>query len=333
MKKKQILIVEDEWIVAEDIKMSLQKLGYTVSGEASSGEEAIKKVEELHPDLVLMDIKLCGEMDGIEAASKIRSRLDIPVIYLTAHADQKTLERAKKTEPYGYVLKPFEDRELHTAIEMTLHKHKVDKMLKEKEEKLRRNMEDTINALAQAVEMRDPYTAGHQRRVTGLACVIADEMDLPKEQIEGIRMAGIVHDIGKIFVPAEILSKPGKLRKIEISLIEAHSQVSYDILKDIDFSWPVAQIVLQHHERMDGSGYPTGVAGEKILLGARILAVADVVEAISSHRPYRASLGIKRALNEISKNNGLLFDPKVVAACLKVFKEKDFKLNGKKKTC
>lgn len=333
MKKTEILIVEDERIVAADMKISLNRLGYDVCGMVISGEKAVKKAEELHPDLVLMDIKLSGEMDGIEAASIIRSRIDIPVIYLTAHADKKTLERAKKTEPYGYVLKPFEDRELNAAIEMALHKHKLEKMLKEKEEKLRRNLEDTINALSLAVEMRDPYTSGHQKRVTCLACAIAEELDLPKKQIEGIRMAGTVHDIGKILVPAEILSKPGKLTKIDINLIETHSQAGYDILKDIDFPWPVAQIVLQHHERMDGSGYPNGFAGEKILKEARILAVADVVEAISSRRPYRASLGINRALNEISKNNGLLFDPKVVVACMKVFKEKGFKLNGKQNAC
>jgi putative nucleotidyltransferase with HDIG domain len=191
-------------------------------------------------------------------------------------------------------------------------------------EKLIRAMEATIEAMALTVEMRDPYTAGHQRRVTELAVAIANELDLSEAEINGIRVAGIVHDIGKIQIPAEILSKPGRLTELEFSLIKNHPSAGYEILKSVEFPWPVAQIVLQHHERMNGSGYPSGVSGDDILLEARILSVADVVEAMASHRPYRPALGIGQALGEISKNSGILYDPKVADACFKLFYEKEF---------
>lgn len=451
MSKERILVVEDERIVAEDIKLRLNGLAYTVCGIAFSGEEAVKKIGEMRPDLVLMDIILEGSMDGIEAASLVKSRFGIPVIYLTAYADDETLERAKMTEPFGYLLKPFEDRDLKTTIEMALYKFRMERMLRESErryrgvvenahdaiyiqtangfqyvnpafekltgfkkeeicngkfnfwnsihpddrrfvkeqkevrdrgeersssfqfriiartggvrvvdantidlgeteqmkeigilrditdridaekekrqglERLRRALEATINALTAAVEMRDPYTAGHQRRVTDLACSIAKEMGFPQERIEAIQMAGIIHDIGKILVPSEILSKPGKLSDAAFNIIKTHPQAGYDILKSIEFPFPVARIVLQHHERMDGSGYPAGLSGEKILLEARILAVADVVEAMASHRPYRPVLGIDKALEEITRNRGVLYDPEVVDACLGLFAREEFR--------
>jgi PAS domain S-box-containing protein/putative nucleotidyltransferase with HDIG domain len=192
-------------------------------------------------------------------------------------------------------------------------------------ERLRQALEETVNALASAVEMRDPYTAGHQHRVTSLATAIAEEMGLSNEKIEGIRMAGVIHDVGKIRVPAEILSWPGQLTEIDFNLIKTHPQVGYDILKRIELPHQVTKIMLQHHERIDGSGYPEGLKGENILIEARILAVADVVEAMASHRPYRAALGMEKALEEISKNKGILYDRKVVEACLKLFIEKNFK--------
>jgi GAF domain-containing protein len=197
-------------------------------------------------------------------------------------------------------------------------------------ERLQRTLEGTVKALASAIEMRDRYTAGHQRRVAQLACAIANEMGLPEEQIEGLRMAGLIHDLGKITVPAEILSKPGRLDDIEYGLIKAHPQIGHDVLKTIDFPWPVAQIVLEHHERMDGSGYPQGLKGEEILLEARILAVADVVEAMASFRPYRPALGVDKSLEEISQNRDILYDPGVVDACLKLFTENRFEFEQSK---
>jgi PAS domain S-box-containing protein/putative nucleotidyltransferase with HDIG domain len=185
-------------------------------------------------------------------------------------------------------------------------------------EKLIRIVDEIIEAMARMVEIRDPYTAGHQRRVSELATVIAKEMDLPKEKIEAVRVAGMVHDIGKIYVPAEILSKPSRLNDMEYRMIKQHSRLGFDILSSIEFPWPVADIVFQHHERMDGSGYPDGISGENISIEARIIAVADVVEAMGSHRPYRPSLGMKQALGEISKNKGILYDSQVVEACLRL---------------
>jgi len=183
----------------------------------------------------------------------------------------------------------------------------------------------TVGATAMMVETRDPYTAGHQRRVADLGRAIALEMQLTDEQIEGIHMASMIHDLGKISVPSEILSKPTRLTDLECRLIKTHSQAGYDILKDIEFPWPIARIVLEHHERMDGSGYPQGLKGNKALLESRILSVADVVEAMASHRPYRAGLGIEAALTEIEANRGILYDPVVVDACLKLFREKGYR--------
>ncbi|MFQ6069014.1 MAG: PAS domain S-box protein [Candidatus Aminicenantales bacterium] len=196
--------------------------------------------------------------------------------------------------------------------------------------KLLRALEGTVHALASAVEKRDPSTAGHQERVARLAGVIAREMGLPEERIRGIRMAGLVHDVGKIYIPAEILSKASLLNEVEIALIRTHPKVGYDILRGIEFPWPVAKIVLQHHERLNGSGYPTGLTGEDILLEARILAVADVVEAMYSHRPYRPALGLEAAFREITRHRSTLYDSAVVDACLKLFKEKGFRLEGVK---
>ena len=192
--------------------------------------------------------------------------------------------------------------------------------------KLRKTLGATIQAMASTVETRDPYTASHQRQVANLARAIATEMGLSKERIEGIRMAAVIHDIGKITVPTDILNKAGELTENEFGIIKCHPKVGYDILKTIEFPWPIAQIILQHHERMDGSGYPQGLSGEEIILEARILAVADVVEAMASFRPYRPSHGLDKALEEISQNKGVLYDAEVVDACLRLFTEKGFKL-------
>jgi PAS domain S-box-containing protein/putative nucleotidyltransferase with HDIG domain len=196
---------------------------------------------------------------------------------------------------------------------------------KQNTERLIRAMEHAIQAMTIVVEMRDPHTAGHQQRATQLACAIAKQMGLSKERIGGLRLAGLIHDIGKVRVPAEILMNPDGLSEPEFMMIKAHPRLGYEILRTIDFPWPVAQIVLQHHERMDGSGYPSGLSGEDIIMEARILGVADVVDAMASHRPYRPALGINKALEEISQNKGVLYDSKVVNACLTLFRDKKFK--------
>ncbi|MDP3285484.1 MAG: HD domain-containing protein, partial [Desulfobacterales bacterium] len=195
---------------------------------------------------------------------------------------------------------------------------------KQREEALRKSINGIIQAMALTVETRDPYTSGHQVRVAKLAKMIAGEMNLSPDQAEGINMAAAIHDIGKISVPAEILSKPSKLSDIEFQLIQIHPEAGYNIVKDIEFPWPIATIILQHHERMNGSGYPQGLKGEEILLETRILSVADVVEAIASHRPYRPAFGIDIALKEISNMKGILYDTAAVDACLRLFNEKGF---------
>jgi PAS domain S-box-containing protein len=192
----------------------------------------------------------------------------------------------------------------------------------------RKTLEATVRAIASVVETRDPYTAGHQRRVADLARAIGTEVGLPNDQIEGLRLAGTIHDIGKVSVPAEILSLPRKLTDIEFSLIKAHPQAGYDILQDIEFPRPIAKMILEHHERMDGSGYPSGLTGDNLLIESKILSVADVVESMVSHRPYRPSLGIAAALEEIEKNRGTLYDNAVADACLKLFQEKGYHLLG-----
>lgn len=191
-------------------------------------------------------------------------------------------------------------------------------------DKLQKALEGTIKVVASTVEVRDPYTAGHQRRVATLARRIGEEMSLSVSQLEGIYMAGLVHDLGKIYVPAEILSKPSQLSEIEFNLIRTHPQVGHDLLSAIEFPWPIAQIVFQHHEKVNGTGYPAGLTGDQILLEAKIITVADVVEAMASHRPYRPSLGIERALEQITENRGTLYDPRVVDICLQLFAEGHF---------
>jgi PAS domain S-box-containing protein/putative nucleotidyltransferase with HDIG domain len=203
---------------------------------------------------------------------------------------------------------------------------KSEMALKATMDRLRRITGSVIEVIIAAVEARDPYTAGHQRRVGDLARAIAAEMGLPPEEAEGIRIAGVIHDLGKISVPAEILSKPRKLSDMEFALVKEHPQKGYEILKEVDFDWPVADMVRQHHERLDGSGYPQGLEGEEIVPGAKILAVADVVEAMASHRPYRPNLGLEAALEEITSGRGVLYDPEVVDACLRLFNEKQYRL-------
>ena len=193
-------------------------------------------------------------------------------------------------------------------------------------ERMKRALDETVHAIATLVETRDPYTAGHQRRVADLAKGIALEMGFDDGQTEGVYTAGVIHDIGKVYVPAEILSKPTKLSAIEFSLIKTHAQAGYDILKDVEFPWPISRMVLEHHERIDGSGYPNGLRQEETIIESRILSVADVVESMASHRPYRPALGIESALEEIARNSGILYDPTVVDACLQLFNEKGYRI-------
>lgn len=228
----------------------------------------------------------------------------------------------------------FDEEEVRLLAEMAddlaygIVNLRTRKLANESEQRLRKSLEATVEAIAATVETRDPYTAGHERRVAQLATAIAREMGLPPEQVEGIHFGGLIHDLGKLYVPAEILSKPGRLSPVEFELVKQHPQAGYDIIKAIEFPWPVARMVLEHHERLDGSGYPGRLMGDAILFEARILAVADVVESMSSHRPYRPALGPDAALEEIERNRGRLYDAAVVDACLRLFKDKGFSLDS-----
>jgi len=227
------------------------------------------------------------------------------------------LEKLADNLAYG-----IESLRAHNERDRATKKHLQDM------ETLRESLVATVKAIAGTVEAHDPYTAGHQSRVESLAVAIGREIGLPEESIIGLGLAASIHDLGKISVPAEILSRPGRLTNFELPLVKNHVQAGYDILKNIKFPWPIADMVRQHHERLDGSGYPQGLKGDQILLEARILAVADVVESMASHRPYRPSLGIGAALDEIDRNRGTCYDPKVVDACLRIFREEGFKLPG-----
>lgn len=216
---------------------------------------------------------------------------------------------------------------IHGVSRDVTARRKAEEKLLQTLESLRKAFGVTMQVMVAAVEMRDPYTAGHQVRAADIARAIATEMGLPPEKIDGIRMAGAIHDIGKLSIPAEILSKPTKLTDIEFSLIKEHSQSGYEMLKNVESPWPLAEIIYQHHERINGTGYPRNLKGDEILIESRILAVADVVEAMASHRPYRASLGIDAALGEIEKNKGILYDIDVAEACLRLFREKKYQFS------
>jgi len=291
-------------------------------GEKTGTIEAVYKISVKNNHAIWLKDQATIEIHG-------RDRICLSLGFLTIVSKEMEAEDE---------LKKHRDHLEEIVEERTIDLVKLNVQLKQEvaerklaEEKLRQsyiilqqNLDKIVNVMSLTVEERDPYTAGHQRRTTDLAVAIAREMGLSKHQIKGLQMAGFIHDIGKISIPAEILSKPGRLNEAEILLIRRHPQVGYKILKKIDFPWPVDLIVLQHHEKVDGSGYPKGLSGKETLEEARILCVADVVETIASHRPYRPGLGLDKALEDITKNRGILFDPHVVDACLTLFQNKDF---------
>jgi PAS domain S-box-containing protein len=282
-------------------------------------EERIGKnvLENLHPDDVHVVLNAFNTLIEDRNAPSQRDELRI------RHADGswRTFEVVGSNLTHEDIVEAM----LINLRDITERKEAEEK-IQQTLESLRKAVGTTIQVLVSAVESRDTYTSGHQSRSANLACAIATEMELSQEKIEGIRMAGIIHDIGKLSIPAEILSKPTKLTEIEFSLIKEHARSGYEMLKDVESPWPLAEIVYQHHERINGTGYPRKMKGDEILMESRILAVADVVEAMASHRPYRPTLGIEAALEEIEKNKGILYDDTVVDTCLKLFREKGYKL-------
>ncbi|MFH1791546.1 MAG: HD domain-containing phosphohydrolase, partial [Candidatus Omnitrophota bacterium] len=303
----QIVISQDGIIKYANAKM-LEVMGLTLKNDL--GKPFIDFITPEYREIALSMYQ--KRMHGVETPNKYE-------LELTAKGG-KTISVEVNASVIEYEGKPASMAILRDITD----RKRAEKELISSHKQLEGIIENIIDAMSRIVETRDPYTAGHQQRVAKLACAIAHEMGLPEDRIKGIRMAGIIHDIGKISVPGEILAKPGRLSKPEFDMIKAHAQMGYDILKAINFPWPIAQIVLQHHERIDSSGYPGGMAGENILLEAEILSVADVVEAMSSHRPYRPALGIDKALDEISGKRGLLYHPAAVDACVRLFREKKF---------
>ena len=318
MNTDKIMVVEDEWVVADQLCKDLKDLGYTVCSTASTGDEAIKKVEADRPDLILMDIVLKGKIDGIEAADRVNSQFNIPILYLTAYTNQEYIERAKQTNPFGYLLKPYNQNELYANIEMALHKHRVDKEIKDYLDRLTKCYKGTMKAFSRSIELRGPYAPGHHQRVTEFTHTIAKEMRLPDSSIEGLWLAAHVYDISLASMPISIIQDSEKLTGILLNMYRKYPQDSYDILDAVDFPWPVNDIVLQHRECYDGSGFPKEIKGEDILIEARILAVAVAIEDLTSNRNYRNAFPLNEALEQIRAHRGSKYDPDVVDACLKV---------------
>jgi putative two-component system response regulator len=336
VRNGHILAVDDTPASLRLLTDLLTAEGYTVRS-AINGELALHAATVQPPDLILLDVSM-PVMDGFEVCKRLKENAeleDVPVIFVSAMSEMQDKLKGFELGAVDYVTKPFQREELlarvNTHLELNRLRHHLEDMveertqsLRESEQRVMHNLLETVSAVAAMVEMRDPYTAGHQRQVAQLATAIAHEMKLSEWQIEGLNLAAVVHDVGKINIPAEILSRPGKLSETEFALIKRHPSTGYEILKVIDFPWPISQAVLQHHERLDGSGYPNGLSGDNILLEARILAVADVIEAMASHRPYRPGFGIDVALAEVEDKRGILFDADVVDAALRLFREKNF---------
>jgi putative two-component system response regulator len=317
------LIVEHDDNDVQLILRELRRVDFEPVFEVVAGEAALRAALTGRTwDIVLSDYNLPG-LDAPHALAMVRERHpELPFVVVSGSVGEELAVAIMAAGAQDFVFKdqparlgPVVERELREAT-VRRERELAQEQLRTSYENLRQAMRDTVRAMAATVETRDPYTAGHQRRVAELSTAIATRMRLPAHDIEGIFLAATVHDIGKIAVPAEILVKPTKLSNVEFSLIKGHSQAGYDILKGIAFPWPIADMTLQHHERMDGSGYPQGLKGDACLLGSRIIATADVVEAMSSHRPYRAALGIDVALGEIRKNRERRYDPDTVDACV-----------------
>ena len=335
----KILIVDDEKSIRSTFKIFLAKEGHEVF-LAEDVSSAIKIAEKEDLDLIVTDI-IMPKSTGLELLNAIKSENnEIPVIIMTGEPTVDTAKEAVKNNAQDYLIKPVTKDSLLKTVSYALDKKRLTdekKQLEIENQKYRDNLEElvvkrtealqkavngTVETISKILEQKDPYTAGHERRVGALALAIAKKMNLDEEKQKQIYFAGYLHDIGKLSVPSEILSKPGKITKGEFGVIKEHVNSGYELTKEIELSWPISDIILQHHERMDGSGYPNGVKGNQIQLEARILAVSDVIEAMTAHRPYRPGFSIEKALDEIKKNAGKLYDKEVSKAAIELF-EKD----------
>ena len=328
-----VLVVDDDDDIREILSFGIQGSGCRCI-TADSGEAALELLAEQPIEVVISDVQMFG-MSGLELCREVKARYEADVIIITGLVNNFAYEEIIADGASDFIEKPIRLAEIIARLKRVLNERRTRGQLKSAARELadnvvrfRQAMEGFVQAISLAVEMRDPYTAGHQDRVADLACAIGLRLGLSEDRVYGLRMASVIHDLGKITIPGEILCKPGRLSEPEYAMIKTHVQSGYDILRKIDFPWPLADIVLQHHERMDGSGYPNGLAGDEILLEARILAVSDVFETIGSHRPYRPSLGMKKAMGELTDNRGRLYDADVVDTCIALVKETGYTLKG-----
>ncbi len=337
MKPGPLVLIVDDNATNIDLLVATLKDDCRL-GIAKRGASALEYAAKYHPDLILLDIVM-PEMDGYEVCTRLKEKpgtASIPLIFITAKSDTVDKTRAFEMGAVDYITKPFHAAEVkarvrtHIALEemksrLQSQNAQLEQMVRQKTVELREMLEASIHSMALMAEIRDPYTAGHQQRVARLACAIAAQMGLSERIIEGIHIAGILHDVGKIRVPVSILNRTGTLLSAELDVIKIHPQISFELLKNIPFPWPCAQMVFQHHERLDGSGYPLGIRGSEMLLESRILAVADVTEATSSFRPYRPAQGIEAALTELRNHRGSHYDADAVDACLELFESGEFR--------
>lgn len=345
--KANVLVVDDDLLILRMIEAFLTPRGYRCHN-TSTIKAALDIVEREQIDVGVIDVFL-GSDSGIDLIRHLSQRSPtIPCIVITGMEDEKTARLALDAGAYGYLTKPFSLLALLVNIEGVLKRRRLENLRDRYQDDLEKTVQDrtqhlqlaleaqqnliqgVVQAISEVVEVRDPYTAGHQFRTATLASAISQVLGLPRETTERIYLAGLLHDIGKIYVPAEILTKPGKLDRVEFELVKRHTVVGHRILKNIPFSSNIHEIVLQHHERLDGSGYPQGLRDDEIMIEAKIIAVADVVEAMMTHRPYRPALGLDATLQEIQNHKGKLYDAGAVECCVELFKSQGFKFQERK---
>ena len=314
-----LLIIEDNPADARLVELMLDEVGGFVCRRAMTLADAVKIIATEPPDAALLDLSL-PDGQGMQSVERIRTAApSLPIVICTGLDDESMGLLALQHGCQDYLVKGQGDGNLiRRTILYAIERKGMEEERRQGADRLKRVLLQTVNSLSLTLEMRDPYTTGHQRRVAQLAVAIGHRMGMDANTIEGLRTGGLVHDIGKIHVPAEFLTRPGKLSTEVHKVIRMHPRMGWEIMRDIEFPWPVADMILQHHERLDGSGYPQGLKGDEIILEARILAVADVLEAISSHRPYRPALGIEVALAELRDHAGTRYDGAVVEACVAV---------------
>ncbi|MDL2275879.1 response regulator [Desulfosarcina sp. OttesenSCG-928-G10] len=334
-----VLIVDDN-ATNIDLLVSTLKSDYRL-GIAKNGPKALEYVKKQRPDIILLDIMM-PMMDGYEVCQRLKADPEtaaIPVIFITAMNETHSKTRGFELGAVDYITKPFQTAEvkarIHThlsieemRLELASQNERLETLVAQKTAEIQNMLNASIRTLSTIVEVRDPYTAGHQQRVSQLACAISEKLGLDAHTIEGIRIASLLHDVGKIRVPVSILSRAGHLLDAEQEMLKIHAQVGFDVLKDIPFPWPVAEMVFQHHERLDGAGYPRGLTADQILHETKILTVADVTEANSSFRPYRPAKGIDVAIAELARNKGTHYDADVVDACLELFNTQKFRFDN-----